>query len=84
MPAFRSSLQRAFAKLVGGIVVLDVVAIGIFEGAHIARRGPTVLERYVIGWMLASALVAAWGLYQVKQARRDWRRGRGSGAPGDD
>ncbi len=84
MPTTRSPLQRAFLKLVGGIVALDVVAIGIFEGMHVAQRGQTVLERYIIGWMLASALVAAWGLYQVKQARRDWRRGRGSGAPRDD
>ncbi|MDE3127507.1 MAG: hypothetical protein KGL38_05845 [Gemmatimonadota bacterium] len=84
MPASRSPMQRAFAKLLGGIVALDLVAIGIFEWGHVAQRGPVVVQRYVIGWTAASALVAAWGLYQVKQARRAWRRGRGSGAPGDD
>jgi hypothetical protein len=83
MPAFRSPMQRAFAKLVGGIVALDVVAIGLFEAGHVAQRGRQFLEGYVIVWTVASALVAAWGLYQVKQARRAWRRG-GSGAPRDD
>jgi hypothetical protein len=77
-------MQRAFAKLVGGIVALDVAAIAVFKLWHVAERGPVVAERYVIGWMLASALVAAWGLQQVRRARRDWRRSRGSGAPRDD
>ncbi len=84
MPALRSPLQRAFARLVGGIVALDIVAIGIFEWGHVPERGPAMVQRYVVGWTVASALVAAWGLYQVKQARRAWRRGRGSDAPGDD
>lgn len=79
-------MQRAFAKLVGGIVALDLVAIGVFEWGRVAERGSVVIQRYVIGWTVASALVAAWGLYHVRRARRGWRRGagRGSGAPGDD
>jgi hypothetical protein len=72
----RSPVQLAFAKLVGGIVLLDAVAIAAFELGHVADRGAVFLQRYVIGWTVASALVAAWGLWHVKRARRDWRRAR--------
>ncbi len=90
MPPASSSIGAAFAKLVGGIVALDAVAIAAFKLGHVDARGPAFLRNYVVGWTLASALVAGWGLWQVKQARRAWRRrydaerdGR-SGAPRDD
>lgn len=80
-------MQRAFLKLVGGIVVLDAAAIAVFELEHVAQRSHVFLERYVVAWTIASALVAAWGLAQVKRARRSWRRPaaeRRSGAARDD
>jgi hypothetical protein len=83
-------MQRAFAKLVGGVVVLDAVAISVFEWGHVQARGPAFVQRYVTGWTLASAAVAGWGLWQVKRARRGWRarhvppRDPGSGTPRDD
>ncbi len=83
-------MRFAFAKLVGAVVALDVVAIAIFKFGHVDARGPVFLQRYVVAWTLASALVAGWGLWQVQQARRAWRRRRevahdaGSGASRDD
>ncbi len=75
MPRFRSPIQLAFAKLVGGVVLLDAVAIAAFEMGHVADRGAVFLQRYVIAWTVASALVAAWGLWHVKRARRELATG---------
>jgi hypothetical protein len=85
------SVRMAFAKLVGAVVALDIVAIAVLKLGHVDTRGPAVLQRYVVVWTLASALVAGWGLWQVQRARRAWRRRRddtdpdaGSGAPRED
>ncbi len=83
-------MRAAFAKLVGAVVALDIVAIAAFQLGHVDARGPVFLQRYVVVWTLSSALVVGWGLWQVKQARRTWRRrgaaerDSGSGAPRHD
>lgn len=90
MPHSSSPVRSAFARLVGAVVALDAVAIAAFKFGHVAARGRVFLQRYVVAWTLASALVAGWGLWQVQQARRTWRRRRegahdaGSGASRDD
>ena len=72
---------RALAQLVGAIVVLDAIAVAVLRASHLEQRGGHALYVFVVGWTLASALVAAWGLWRVKAARRARRR---SGAARDD
>ncbi|HVB31732.1 MAG TPA: hypothetical protein VNE60_09435 [Gemmatimonadaceae bacterium] len=77
----QSPATRALAQLVGAIVVLDAIAVAVLKASHLEQRGGHALYVFVVGWTLVSALVAAWGLWRVKAARR---ARRGSGAPRDD
>ena len=64
-----ATLRRATMRLVLGIVALHGTALAIYFGAGIAHRSPTLHNEFVIVWMIATAILVAFLLRKVRQAR---------------
>jgi hypothetical protein len=62
-------LRKATINLVAGIVALDATAMAIYYLAGIPHRDPTTRNTFVVIWMVATALVVAFLLRKVRQAR---------------
>jgi hypothetical protein len=67
-------LRRATIRLIAGIVALHGTALAIFYFAGIAHRDPTTRNTFVVVWMVATAIVVAFLLRKVRQARYVPRR----------
>ena len=66
--------RRALAKMVVALVGLHALAILAFRVAGIEHRSFHTRYLFVGVWTMVTALVAAWGLRQVRQARLSARR----------
>jgi hypothetical protein len=65
----RAALRTATLHLVLGVVVLDLVALGIFYGAGIATGAERTRTIFVALWTFATAITVAFLLRRVRKAR---------------
>ena len=72
-----SPARRAVTQFAIAVVVLHVIAIGIYYGFGMAGRPERVQRIYAWGWMAATVAVVFIGLQRVKRARRKGLGGRG-------
>jgi len=63
-------MRRTTLQLVLGVVLLDAVAIGIYELADIAHRPRQSQIVFVAVWTAATAITVAVLLRRVRLARR--------------
>ena len=70
----RAALLRAVLNLVGGVIVLDAVAMSIFYFAGIAHGPERVRWFFVIAWSIATAVVVMVLLRRVRRVRLQNRR----------
>ena len=63
-------MRRTTLHLVLGVVLLDAVAIGIYQLADIARRPQQTQIIFVATWTAATAITVAVLLRRVRLARR--------------
>jgi hypothetical protein len=65
----RAALRRAVAQLVGGILLLDAVALAIWYGAGISHARYNTRMTFTIVWTIATALTVAFLLRRVRTIR---------------
>ena len=65
----RAALRKAVAQLVGGVVLLDAVALTIWYGAGIAQARYQTRMTFTIVWTIATALTVALLLRRVRMVR---------------
>ena len=70
----RAALRRAVLNLVGGVIVLDAVAMSIFYFAGIAHGPERTRWYFVIAWSIATAVVVMVLLRRVRRVRFANRR----------
>jgi hypothetical protein len=63
------ALRAAVLRLAVSIVVLDVIAIGIYYIADIPLRPPAVRYPFFTVWMVLTLIVVLTGLHRVRVAR---------------
>jgi hypothetical protein len=63
-------MRRTTLQLVLGVVLLDAVAIGIYQLADIAHRPQQTQIIFVATWTAATAIMVAVLLRRVRLARR--------------
>jgi hypothetical protein len=71
-----AAAKRALLRMVGLIVVIDVVAIAVYYGAHIALAPPHVQEAFTITWMVIGLLIVTTQLRRIRIARYGGSRRR--------
>lgn len=62
-------MRRATLQLVVAVVVLDVIALAIYQFADVAHVAPRIRLYFITAWTVASALVAVTFLKRVRKAR---------------
>jgi hypothetical protein len=65
----RAALRKAVAQLIGGIVLLDAVALSIWYGAGLAHARYNTRMTFTIVWTIATALTVAFLLRRVRMIR---------------
>jgi hypothetical protein len=65
----RAALRKAVAQLVGGILLLDAVALAIWYGAGISHARYNTRMTFTIVWTIATALTVAFLLRRVRTIR---------------
>jgi hypothetical protein len=65
----RAAMRKAVAQLVGGILLLDGVALAIWYGAGIAHARYNTRMTFTIVWTIATALTVAFLLRRVRTIR---------------
>ncbi|MEO6877023.1 MAG: hypothetical protein ABI205_00990 [Gemmatimonadaceae bacterium] len=65
-----SEMKKSLLIMVGGVVVLDVIAIAIYQFAHISERLATTQETFVAVWVVATLVVVTTMMRRIRQARR--------------
>jgi len=70
----RAALRRAVLNLVIGVVVLDAIAMSIFYLTGIAHGPERTRWIFVIAWSIATAVVVAVLLRNVRKVRFANRR----------
>jgi hypothetical protein len=62
-------MRKAVAQLIGGILLLDAVALAIWYGAGIAHARYSTRMTFTIVWTIATALTVAFLLRRVRVIR---------------
>lgn len=64
-----SLLRRRVFQLVGSIVVLDVIAIGAYQLAHVGATSARTQLIFSGTWLILTVLLVLLGLNRVRDAR---------------
>ena len=62
-------MRKAVAQLIGGILLLDAVALAIWYGAGLAHARYNTRMTFTIVWTIATALTVAFLLRRVRKIR---------------
>jgi flagellar basal body-associated protein FliL len=65
-----SEMKKSLLIMVGGVVVLDAIAIAIYQFAHITERPVKTQETFVAVWVVATLIVVTTMMRKIRQARR--------------
>jgi len=63
-------MKRSLLIMVAGVVVLDAIAIGVYQVAHISERLVKTQETFVAVWVVATLIVVTTMMKRIRQARR--------------
>jgi len=63
-------MKRSLLIMVGSVVVLDAIAIGVYQLAHISDRLVTTQETFVAVWVVLTLIVVTTMMKKIRQARR--------------
>lgn len=63
-------LKRHLLTLVVGVVAIDVVAIGLYYGLHIAYRPVNTQEAFIAVWVVLTLVVVTTMMRRIRQTRR--------------
>ena len=66
----KAAMRRTTLQLLLGVVLLDAVAIGIYQLAGIAHRPQQIQVIFVAVWTAATAITVAVLLRRVRLARK--------------
>lgn len=70
MMRFRASGPRLYLfQMVLAVVVLDAIAIAIYEFAGVRTAGPDARLVFTVVWTVATAAVVGLGLRRIRRAR---------------
>jgi hypothetical protein len=67
--ARRAALRRRTLELVGGVVLLDALALGLYYLAGISTSAPRTRTIFTVAWTVATAVTVAVLLKRVRAAR---------------
>jgi hypothetical protein len=65
----RAAMRKAVAQLVGGVVLLDAVALAIWYGTGMALARYQTRMTFTVVWTIATALTVAFLLRRVRKIR---------------
>jgi hypothetical protein len=65
----RNAMRKAVAQLIGGILLLDAVALSVWYGAGISHARYNTRMTFTIVWTIATALTVAFLLRRVRRIR---------------
>jgi hypothetical protein len=65
-----SEMKKSLLIMVGSVVVLDAIAIGVYQLAHISDRLVTTQETFVAVWVVLTLIVVTTMMKKIRQARR--------------
>lgn len=68
-PATRE-MKRSLLIMVGSVVVLDAIAITVYQLAHISERPVKTQETFVAVWVVLTLLIVTTMMKRIRQARR--------------
>lgn len=66
----RRELKGYLLKLVVGVAVLDIVAIGLYYALHIRDRPSNTQQVFVAIWMVLTLIIVTTMMKRIRQARR--------------
>ena len=72
----RAVIKRLLFRLIGAVVVLDVVAIGLYYATDVERLAPRTRMYVTFAWTLATLVVVLYFLRRIRAARDAARRAR--------
>lgn len=65
----RAAMRKAVAQLIGGILLLDAVALAVWYGTGMAHARYNTRMTFTIVWTIATALTVAFLLRRVRVIR---------------
>jgi hypothetical protein len=76
MTETRAVIKRLLFQLIGAVVVLDLVAIGLYQATGVERMEPRTRMYVTFAWTLATLVVVLYFLRRIRAARDEARRTR--------
>jgi putative Mn2+ efflux pump MntP len=65
-----AEMRKLLLRLIAGVVVLDVVAIGLYYGLHVQRSTSRTQAIFAGAWTVLTLVVVLVGLGKIRVARR--------------
>ena len=76
MSSASSAIKRLLLTMVGAVVVLDVVAIALYQLADVESMERRTRMYVTFAWTLATLMVVLYFLRRIRAARDEARRAR--------
>ena len=71
----RAALRKAVLQLVAGVVVLDMLALGVWYVGGVSHASSRAIQIFIGTWLVATVITVAMLLRRVRLVRHaSWRR----------